>query len=200
VRIETAPRRERLAGVQVSGAPIALYQSDPADSGRPILQVKFRNMKLPMKRFRPLAELEAELRQRVNELERLRAQGADKEKIRMANALGAQADDDVQEARLHQGQTHLEWPLQGIRIDSIALLAMPGEPFIELSHRIVAKSPFAHTMFSGYSNGVFGYLPHREAFAEGGYEVEGSLFSPDAADIVVEESLRMLQELAADSA
>ena len=35
----------------------------------------------------------------------------------------------------------------------------------------------------------------REAYAAGGYEVETSPFAPGAAEIVVEESLRMLHEL-----
>jgi hypothetical protein len=63
------------------------------------------------------------------------------------------------------------------------------------SQRIAAESPFAHTLFSGYSNGNLGYLPVRHAFPEGGYEVSVSLYSPDAADIVIREALQMLREL-----
>jgi hypothetical protein len=77
----------------------------------------------------------------------------------------------------------------------VALLCIPGEPFTEINQAIVARSPFPHTLFSGYSNGAFSYLPVRSAYAVGGYEVETSPFSPVAAEIVVEEALRMLQEL-----
>ena len=60
---------------------------------------------------------------------------------------------------------------------------------------IARRSPFKHTLFSGYSNGRFGYMPVRSAYPEGGYEVETSPFAPGAAELVIEESLRMLHEL-----
>jgi hypothetical protein len=94
----------------------------------------------------------------------------------------------------------IPWEMQCIRIGSIALLSVAGEPFIETANRIVAESPFEHTLFSGYSNGGFGYIPTREAYSEGGYEVEASPFSPDAADVVVEEGIRLLHTLAAKGA
>jgi neutral/alkaline ceramidase-like enzyme len=194
--IKTLPRRERLAGIQVSGAPIALYESEPVEVEAPILKVRYRTMRLPLKKFSPLRELESTLTQRTVRLNRLRSERAPEAEIRLANALAVQADDDLQEARYYQEMTHLEWPLQGLRIGPVALVSMPGEPFIELSQRIVQNSPFDHTLFSGYSNGVFGYLPHREAFQEGGYEVDGTLFAPEAADVVVQDSLELLKELA----
>ena len=101
-------------------------------------------------------------------------------------------------ARLYHGKTHLDWPLQGIRLGLIALLSIAGEPFTEINQQIIAASPFSQTLFSGYSNGGFGYLPTRSAFAEGGYEVETSPFSEDAAEILVNESIQMLKELSAD--
>jgi hypothetical protein len=88
--------------------------------------------------------------------------------------------------------------MQGIRIGPVASLSIQDEPFLEIGQSIGAASPFPHTLFSGYSNGNFGYLPTRKAFAEGGYEVWAALYGPDAADIVVQEAARMLGELAAD--
>ena len=196
VNLETVPRQARFVGVQTSGAPIALYDDEPIPTEPPRLSVQYRTMRIPLKKFQPLEKLEAELAERVHELNRLRGEGAKEKDIQLASALASQAEDRVEDARLYHEQTHLVWPLQGMRIGNIALLAMPGEPFAELNQRIVQESPFEHTLFSGYSNGPFGYLPHREAFSEGGFEVETSPFSSDAADVVVEESLRMLHELA----
>ena len=75
---------------------------------------------------------------------------------------------------------------------------MKEEPFTEINQQIVDGSPFAHTLFSVYSNGGFGYMPVRTAYNQGRYEVETSPFSPDAADAVVKESLQVLKELAID--
>jgi hypothetical protein len=195
--IQTLPRSSRFTGVQPSGAPIALYEDEPEENIDHVLRVRYQTIKLPLKRFRPLEELEAELAERLRVLSELRSKGAADKDLQLASALATQAEDRIEDARQFHGQTLLEWPLQGMRIGNVALIAMPGEPFVELNQRIVGDSPFQHTLFSGYSNGVFGYLPHREAFSEGGFEVETSPFSPDAADVVVEESRRMLGELAA---
>ena len=63
--------------------------------------------------------------------------------------------------------------VQAIRINDIVLLGIPGEPFVEAQLMIKAKSPFPHTVVMGLANDFPGYLPTREAFAEGGYEVDG---------------------------
>jgi hypothetical protein len=73
-----------------------------------------------------------------------------------------------------------------------------GEPFTDINREMVAKSPFVHTLFSGYSHGNFGYIPSRNAYAEGGYEVEASPFSADAPAVIAEECISVLKELAAD--
>jgi hypothetical protein len=78
----------------------------------------------------------------------------------------------------------------------VALLSVPGEPFTEISQQIVSGSPFRDTLFSGYSNGGFGYLPVRSACGDDGHEVQTSPFPADAADIVVEGGCRMLNKLA----
>jgi hypothetical protein len=51
-------------------------------------------------------------------------------------------------------------------------------------------------LFSGYSNGAFGYIPTREAFAEGGYETVASPYAPGAAEVLAGEALRLLAEVA----
>ncbi len=97
--------------------------------------------------------------------------------------------------REYEGKTHTDWQMMGIRIGDIALLSVPGEPLTELNRSIVEKSPFPHTLFSGYSNGGFGYLPPAELYKEGGYEVGASPFSPGANDLMVTEGLEMLKRL-----
>jgi hypothetical protein len=195
--IETVPRREYVAGVMESGADIALYAEEPIEQPPPVLRMLSRMLRLPANQFPDPAELDREVARRRAGLEHARASGTIEE-IRTATARATRAGMRAQKARLIHGQSHIERQMQGIRIGPIALLSIQDEPFVEIGQQIVAGSPFAHTLFSGYSNGNFGYLPVREAFAEGGYEVSVSLYSPDAAEIVVREGIRMLHELAAD--
>ncbi|HUZ47933.1 MAG TPA: neutral/alkaline non-lysosomal ceramidase N-terminal domain-containing protein [Terriglobia bacterium] len=196
--IETLPRREHLESVIESGTAIAVYADRPVEPERAVLRVASRSLSLPLKSFPPPEKLESEALTLQSDLDRLRTEGTDEE-IRAATARATQAAMRADRARIYHGKTHIDWQLQGIKIGDIALLAVPGEPFIEISQQIVANSPFAHTLFSGYSNGGFGYLPVRGAYAEGGYEAEISLFSPEAAEIVIQEGLRMLDDLARDN-
>jgi hypothetical protein len=72
---------------------------------------------------------------------------------------------------------------------------MAGEPFSAIGVRIKEKSPFEHTLVSGYTNGGFGYIPTREAFSQGGYEVETTPYSEDAADALVTAVLGLLRTM-----
>lgn len=194
LEIETLPRRERFLGVMPSGAPIALYDDEPILADPPLFRMAQRRIQLPARTFRPPEELEAEAESLVAQMNRLRREGTEDE-LRLATAKATQAGWRAGNARLYYGKEWIEWEMQCIRIGPIALLSVAGEPFIEIAHRIVAESPFEHTLFSGYSNGGFGYIPTREAFAEGGYEIEATPFSPDAADALVGEGIRLLREV-----
>lgn len=193
--IETLPRKEQFQSVLQSGAPIALYEDRPVEPDAADLRVIWRLLKLPLKERRPPDELEAEAEAARKELERTPKEG-NEEEIRAATARATQAGWRADYARLYYGKTHSDWPLQGIRIGPVALLAIAGEPFTEINQAIVSRSPFAHTLFSGYSHGGFGYIPSRNAYAEGGYEVEASPFSIEASDVIVNESRAVLKELA----
>lgn len=193
--METLPRRERYVGVLQSGTGIALYEDEPQMSEAATLQICYRRIKLPLQSYPPPEGLERGAEALRHELNRLRKLG-DTETIRVATSRATQAGRRAERARLYHGKKHLEWPLQGIRIGPIAFVAIPGEPFTEINQLIVSGSPFAYTLFSGYSNGTFGYIPDRSAYEDGGYEAEASPFSADAADTLVKEALQMLKELA----
>lgn len=195
--IETLAREEHFTGVLESGAPIALYEDRPVETAKPVLKTISRLVTLPAKQFPPPAQLEAEAEEARNRLNRCRA-GDDAEQIRAATARATQALWRAQHARQYYGKSQIEWPMQGIRIGAIGLIAVAGEPFTEINQQIISKSPFPHTLFSGYSNGGFGYIPVRSAYQEGGYEVEASPFSPEAADVLVEQAGQLLRDLAVD--
>jgi Neutral/alkaline non-lysosomal ceramidase, N-terminal len=195
--IDTLPCREQVEDVLESGAPIALYQEDPIKEVSPVLRVASRSMRLPARQFPPLSQLEAEALELREELNEIRSKGTEHE-IRAATARATQGGWRAECAQIAGGESHVEWPLLGIRVGSVALLSIPGEPSIEISQQIVAGSPFAHTLFSGYSNGAVGYLPVDSTFDEGGYEMEASPFARGAADVVIREGLQLLGELAGD--
>jgi len=194
VGIDTLPREPKLVGLQESGTTIALFEDVPVEPPPAALAVRSRFLPLPLKSFPAPAEAEAEAAALREKLAVLRREGTEAE-VRAATAMATQAGMRADRARLYHGRTHIDWQLQGIRIGPVVLVCIPGEPFTEIGQEIAARSPFPHTLFSGYSNGGFSYLPVRDAYPAGGYEVETSPFAPGASEIVVEGSLRMLQEL-----
>jgi len=192
--IETLPKREKLVGLQESGATIALFEDEAVEPELATLDVRSRMLQLPLKEFPSPESAEAEAARLRKELNQLRRDGAAAE-IQAATASATQAGMRAERALLYHGKTHVDWQLQGIRLGPVALISIPGEPFTETGQEIAARSPFPHTLFSGYSNGGFGYMPVRRAYPEGGYEVETTPFAPGAAELVVQESLLMLHEL-----
>jgi neutral ceramidase len=61
-------------------------------------------------------------------------------------------------------------PVTTVLIDKqIAMLGMPGEPFVEFQMAWRARCPVQACLFLGYTNGYFGYIPTIRAAAQGGY-------------------------------
>jgi neutral ceramidase len=84
---------------------------------------------------------------------------------------------------------------QGIRVGDAVYVSLPGEVFVELGLNIKAKSPFPYTITVGYANDYIGYVPTKEAFLEGGYEVSVSKFPPDIGEELKEAAISCLRRL-----
>lgn len=85
-----------------------------------------------------------------------------------------------------------------LRIGEMALVFLPGEPFVETALRIEQHSPFEHTVVIGYSECSVGYIPTGSAFAEGGYEVgpgKWSYLEADAEARIFGAAVAMLNRL-----
>jgi hypothetical protein len=97
-----------------------------------------------------------------------------------------------------EGQTEI----QIIRIGDLALVALPGEIFVEFGLAIKAESPFGRVAVLSMANDHIGYCPTRKAFSEGSYEtwrIRSSWTAPGTGERLVEESLRGLNALHAAS-
>ena len=100
--------------------------------------------------------------------------------------------------RYGETHSHFEYEIQAFRIGEVALLALTGEPFVEGQIRIKLRSPAEYTFVAHMSNGYVGYVPTAEAIQRGGFETNTSHWSklvPEALDMIVEESVALLDEL-----
>ncbi len=78
---------------------------------------------------------------------------------------------------------------------------MPGEPFAEIGVAVREASPFAYTMFCGYSDGIGGdYLPMSCEYDFGGYEVERTPYGRKADEKLIAETVDLLKTLTPVSA
>ena len=89
--------------------------------------------------------------------------------------------------------------VQVLVLGSVAIVALPGEPMIEIAMAIQRQSPYPHTLVLGYSNGggvIYVGMPGE--LARGGYETtkDSSHGTDNCGTILVEAALRMLREVA----
>jgi hypothetical protein len=80
--------------------------------------------------------------------------------------------------------------------EEIVLVTNPNELFCEFGLAIKRGSPAKYTLVSELTNGAMGYVPTRQAFDEGGYEIRklagNSFLAMDAGDQIVTASLDLL--------
>lgn len=94
--------------------------------------------------------------------------------------------------------TPLEAEVQVIAVsDDVAIVALPGEIFVELGLAIKAASPFRRTFIAELANGSIGYVPNREAYPQGNYEVVSARGQAGTGERLVDATLRLLREVKA---
>jgi len=87
--------------------------------------------------------------------------------------------------------------VQVLRINDVALAAIPGELFVELGLRIKARAWPAKALVVSCANGRLGYLPTREAFDRGGYETTfgpSSCMAPEAGDLLADAAIELIAQ------
>ena len=98
-------------------------------------------------------------------------------------------------------------PLQVLRVGGAAIVAWPGEIFVELGLEVRQRSPIRPTFVASFANGNVGYIPTEAAYESQGKPHEfgryptritphiyGRMpFRPEAGRILVEATLRLLE-------
>jgi hypothetical protein len=79
--------------------------------------------------------------------------------------------------------------------EEVAWVSLPGETFVELGLAIKKASPFRYTFIAELANGSVGYIPNREAYAQGAYEVVSSRCAEGSGEMLVQSAIHQLKEL-----
>jgi hypothetical protein len=88
-----------------------------------------------------------------------------------------------------------EVEVQVIALGDLAWVSLPGEIFVELGMAIKKASPFPHTLIAELANGSVGYIPNREAYPQGNYEVVSSRCAAGSGERLVDSAELLLKSL-----
>jgi neutral ceramidase len=80
-------------------------------------------------------------------------------------------------------------------IGDYAFVTNPGELYTEIGLEIKSRSPFPNTFIIGMANGYMGYIPTAKAIIEGGYAEDTRRVNFEAAEIIVDQTLKLLQKV-----
>ncbi|MDA0597387.1 MAG: neutral/alkaline non-lysosomal ceramidase N-terminal domain-containing protein [Chloroflexi bacterium] len=195
--IDPVPREEKLEQILSSGADLGIYSFNQAGESDDTLGLIESSALLPIKEMPPESEVQANFDAIQANLENVRKRGGTVEEIKQA-AFPAKRETLLlrHTKTFGQGGEKREIPIQVIRIGNTALVAIPVEPFAEIGTAVKERSPADWTLFSGYANGYYGYLPMEYAYPEGGYEVGPTApFEAGAAEQMIEDCLEAIHKL-----
>jgi len=120
----------------------------------------------------------------------------DQEKIRQL--LLASRGPQAVESFDRQMQAGIRLPVATVLINKqIALMTMPGEPFVEFQIEWRRRCPVRDALFMGYANGNYGYFPTIRAASLGGYGAANSATRVEvgAGERMVNHAIRKLYEM-----
>ncbi|NQW17131.1 MAG: neutral/alkaline non-lysosomal ceramidase N-terminal domain-containing protein [Chloroflexi bacterium] len=203
VRLNMDPfeRKERLVEILRSGADLGIYEDDPVSETDDTLTVSWVEVELPAKEMISLEEAQSEYARLEKELGAVRASGASNDEVQAAVSRVMRSNINLNIARMVElirvGDI-ITLRMQAIRIGNTVLVTMPVEPFAELGALVKERSVADNTVFSGFSNGHYNYLPTTNAYEEGGYEVRVSFFAPGSADLAVDACLEAIEQVWTD--
>lgn len=178
----------RYMGRVVAGAVLQVYDKVEYVN---VDRIKYVQHIIKVPSNKPTAE-EMPLARRYNELH---LAGKDSEipyKGMMLTTVVAEAQRKV---KLENGPDFFEMPITGVAIGDVAFVGIPGEPFSGIGISIKATEGWKMILPCCSTNGYEGYFPMKEAYDEGGYETGSSSFKSGVAELIIEESKKVLDIL-----
>ncbi len=76
----------------------------------------------------------------------------------------------------------------------VAWVSLPGEIFVQLGIAIKDASPFQSTSIHELANGSIGYVPTRQAYSQGNYEVISARCGEGSGEMLVDAAIAMLRK------
>lgn len=97
--------------------------------------------------------------------------------------------------RLEHGPASYKVKIMAVAIGNIVLVGLPGEPFTGVGRAIKEANGWDLVLPCCNSNDKVGYFPMKDSYDEGGYEARGSNFKAGVAELLIDESLKLLENI-----
>ncbi len=99
-----------------------------------------------------------------------------------------------------QREPRFSYEIQVLRVGDLAIVGLPGEPFVEGQLAIKTNSAAPYVFPAHLTTQYVGYLPTREAYARGGHEANAEVtywakLAPGSLETVVEKAVATVCEL-----
>ena len=86
--------------------------------------------------------------------------------------------------------------IQALRIGEIYILGLPGEVLVEIGLEIKRRAGIEKLLIVSLANDAIGYVCHRRAYDEGGYEPgSGTHLAKGSGEIMIREALEIIKHI-----
>lgn len=100
-----------------------------------------------------------------------------------------------EKSSIYKGKNKTKLELQLLSIGDICFVGVPGEILVEPGLEIKWHSPFRKTMILYNSTAYISYIPHANAYLQGGYESDTALLAPSASFKIVSTAIKGMNKL-----
>lgn len=187
-----------------SVTPISLYRRETAKhQPEQLIGARRKLVELPFLEPLTVKQMREELVDRRSELSSFEQRSAGRAEVNPIAYHVRWLETMIERAQAGDLPRFVSTEVNAIRLGETAIVGTPGELFSELGAEVRRRSPFATTVFAGYSQGVLGYVATAEEYAFGGYEPSVAQrgygmpapFAPEAGRILVESAVELLESL-----
>ena len=182
-QLDPFKREEKLIDIVPSGADLGMYEDVSLGEPSDVINIRNKKIHLDSLEFPDVIKAEELYQKSLEKLYNARESG-DESLVKSIVSETKRANFIKNLSNIAQSGKIELW-IQTFRVGDVILQSIPVEPFAETGIGIKGTNVNGiQILFSGYSNGSFGYLPLIDAYEEGGYEPNNTPFAAGSAEIV----------------
>ena len=178
---------------QIMGAAVLQAMNSAEIFDPQMLSAQIVPIDLALKPFPAEAEAQALLAEAKVTLKRLQAEGASAGELRKIVTKIEGIEVLLLQIKYYKGKEKLQSELQSIRIGSLRIVAVPGEPFSKTFLDIKQRISPDQAILVGYANDYKGYFPESVPGLPSTYEDFVSPFSSQAALDIKELAIKLIK-------